>query len=153
MTWTYDPTDLAKTKNRVRLMVGDTDAGDPQLSDEEIQYFLDVYGTLGGAALNAARAIQAQYARQVTKAVGDLRISLSDRHKQYAQTVAELEGLADAVDPWQIYVGGQSQSEDRTDAQDTDLPQPRSRIGVHDFAGTGLPPDFPADPLDPFLSR
>ncbi len=133
MAWTYDPEDLSSDLNRVRLMVGDTDADERQLSDEEVEYMLDTHSSVGVAAVHAARAIMARYARLVTKAVGDLRIAYSDRHGHYRELVDYLETLATADDPYQIYVGGQSFDEDRADLRDTDLPQGQFAVGMHDF--------------------
>ncbi len=137
MGWTYDPEDLSTDLNRVRLMVGDTDADERQLSDEEVEYMLDTHGSVGVAAVHAARAIMARYARLVTKAVGDLRIAYSDRHGHYRELVDYLETLATADDPYQIYVGGLSFDEARSDLRDTDLPPPRFEVGIHDFPRTG----------------
>lgn len=43
MAWTYDPINLdTDLISQVRLRIGDTDADDPQMQDEEITYFLTV---------------------------------------------------------------------------------------------------------------
>ncbi len=138
MAWNYDPEDLSTDLNRVRLMVGDTDEDDPQLSDEEIEYLVDTYAGVETAAVHAARAIMAQYARLVTKAVGDLRISLSDRHAHYKELVDYLETIAATSDPYTFYIGGQSFDEIDSDARDIDLPPGRFAVGMHDFPRTGV---------------
>ncbi len=117
-------------------MVGDTDSTDEQLQDEEIAYFLTTYTSVGTAAVHAARAIMAKISRQVTKAVGDLRISLSDRWKHYVELVDYLEGLALFDDPYQIYSGGLSIADATTDRADTDLSQPAFEVGMHDLTPT-----------------
>ena len=114
-------------------MVGDTDTSDQQLTDEEIAYFLTTYFTVGSAAVYSARAILAEVSRQVTRAVGDLRINLSDRAKAYRELIKDLEDAADASDPWQIYMGNQSLADRDTDRANTDLGQPPFEIGMHDF--------------------
>ncbi len=134
MTWTYDNTDPGNTdKDQVRLMVGDTDTGDQQLTDEEITYFLTTYTTVGGAAVYAARAILAEVSRQVTRAVGDLKINLSDRAKAYRELINDLVEMADASDPWQVYMGNQSLADRNADRANTDLPQPPFEVGMHDY--------------------
>lgn len=134
MTWTYDDTDPGGSdKDQVRLMVGDTDSADEQLTDEEITYFLTTYTTVGSAAVYAARAILAEVSRQVTRAVGDLRISLSDRAKAYRELIKDLEEMADASDPWQVYMGNQSLADRDADRANTDLGQPPFEVGMHDY--------------------
>lgn len=134
MTWTYNDLDPGATdKDQVRLMVGDTDTTDQQLTDEEVTHFLTTYVTIGNAAVHAARAILAEVSRQVTRAVGDLRINLSDRAKAYRELIKDLEEMADASDPWQIYMGNQSLADRDTDRANTDLPQPPFEIGMHDY--------------------
>ncbi len=138
MTFTYDSSDPgATTRDQIRLMVGDTDTGDQIMQDEEIAYFVTTYTSVGSAAVAVARSILSIFARQVTKAVGDLRINASDRYKAYAEHIANLEELALATDPYQIYVGGQSFNEINSDRRDSDLPQGRFAVGMHDFPRTG----------------
>ena len=149
MTWTYDSSDPGATdKDQIRLMVGDTDTSDQLLQDQEIAYFLTTYTTVGSAAVASARAILSIFARQVTKAVGDLRISASDRFKAYQEHLANLEDMALATDPYEIYAGGLSDAEVETDRADEDLRQARFRVGIHDFPRTAEPED-PRD-QDPF---
>ncbi len=149
MTWTYDSSDPGATdKDQVRLMIGDTDETDEQLQDQEIAHFLTLYITVGAAAVASARAIMAKFARKVTKAVGDLRISLSDRYRHYQDLVAYLETVAESTDPYQVYAAGQSVSEADADAQDTNLPQPGFKVGMHDYPLVSRR----ADTRDPFLS-
>ncbi len=139
MTWTYDSSDPgASDKDQIRLMVGDTDTSDQLMQDEEITYFVTTYTTVGSAAVAVARAILSVFARQVTKAVGDLRINASDRYKAYAEHIANLEELALASDPYQIYVGGQSFDEINSDLRDIDLPQGRFAVGMHDYPRRGV---------------
>ncbi len=134
MAWTYDSSDPGATdKDQVRLMVGDTDTNDQLLADEEIAHFLTIYITVGNAAVQSARAIMAQFTRQVTRAVGDLKINLSDRAKAYKELIIELSEMADASDPFQIYMGNQSLADRDADRVDTDLPQPPFEVGMTDY--------------------
>ncbi|KKN54427.1 hypothetical protein LCGC14_0592250 [marine sediment metagenome] len=134
MTWSYDSSDPGATsKDQVRLMVGDTDTADQLLTDEEIAHFLTTYLTVGNAAVQSARAIMAQFTRQVTRAVGDLKINLSDRAKAYKELIVELTEMADASDPFQIYAGGLSLADRNEDRANVDLPQPPFEVGMTDY--------------------
>lgn len=84
---------------RVRLLVGDTDDADPQLTDDEINNFIDVRSVTddtGGtvitnvpaAAADAAGAIAAQYAREFD-------FSEDSQNFQRAQRVGHYRALED----------------------------------------------------------
>ena len=116
----------------VRFLVQDTlSPGD--LQDEEITYLLTVHGSPEGAALAAARSVYARYARQVNKAVGDLRLSYSDRAKAWREVLDQLVAQADSTNPRTIYVGGVERADRVADDEDPDLEQPTFEVGMHDF--------------------
>ena len=91
MTWTYGGDPGSSDRDAVRLQIGDTDTTDQQLTDEEIDYFLDQEDSVLDAALAAVRAILALYARLVDKSVGDLRQSYSQRLAAYQALEARLK--------------------------------------------------------------
>lgn len=62
MSWSYDPSAIEKGLNFVRLMVGDTDTSDQQISDEEINAFLAIETDVWCAAAAVADSISAKYA-------------------------------------------------------------------------------------------
>jgi hypothetical protein len=90
MSWSYDPT-LQTDRDLVRFWVGDTNADDPQIWNEEIDALLAATTSVEAAAVDAARAILARYARAVDKSVGDLKISYGQRRDAYRALLAELE--------------------------------------------------------------
>lgn len=121
MTWTYD-TALTADRDKIRLMIGDTDTNDQQFSDEELTYFRTEAGNNRGAALMAVEGLIAKYSRQVDKRVGDLSLSASQRVAQYKalrQTILDRE-IATA----QPFAGGISISSKQTYEDDTDLVRP-----------------------------
>ena len=63
MSWSYDPAAIEKGLNFVRLMVGDTDTSDQQMSDEEINAILAIEADKWRAAAVVADSISAKYAR------------------------------------------------------------------------------------------
>lgn len=91
MTWTYDASPLTSNLDAVRFLVGDTDSSDQQLQDEEITYLLTVEGGVRYSAYKAAKALAARYTRKVDRNVGDLRISFSQKARQYHDLAAALK--------------------------------------------------------------
>ena len=95
MTWTYGgapgTTSAATRRDAVRLLVGDTDTTDPQVTDEEIAFALtqgvdDVY--VAGAVI--CRALSGKYARLVDSSVESVSASYSQRATQYAELATRL---------------------------------------------------------------
>ena len=98
MAWTYDPTTLGTTTaterlNSVRLLSGDTDANDPQLLNEEIDFSLTQTGNnVYYSAAWVARAISSKYSRLVdTELSGALSSKYSSLSQQYVKLADTLE--------------------------------------------------------------
>jgi len=103
MTWSYDSS-LTTDKDKVRFYIGDTDQTDQLLQDEELSFLLTEMSNVLLAAAYAAKAIAAKFSRQADKAVGDLRISLSQKAQAYVSLAADLEKRAltsSACPTWQ----------------------------------------------------
>jgi len=107
MGFTYTSNPESVPLDSVRFLVGDIDASEPQLQDEEINYLLQLWGdrSVYYAAAMAAEAIAARYAREVnisadsqSLSAGELQekyLSLADRlRSQHEQLLAG--GLVDA---------------------------------------------------------
>lgn len=88
-------------RDQVRLMVFDTDAADPLLSDTEVDNFLEqrtVYDSSGGtvsvnipaAAADSASAIAAKFARQFDFSEDGQSFSLAQRTSAYMALEREL---------------------------------------------------------------
>ncbi len=129
MAWTYE-TMLGSDKDKVRLLIGDTDAGQPLLSDEELAYCLTQAGVTRAAA-KACRAIAAKFARDATTAVAGFSATLQSRHEQYLKLAEILEAAGSEI----IAVptaGGIEQSENEAAAADTSLVPRLFRVGAMD---------------------
>lgn len=123
MTWTYSNDPANSERDRVRLWVGDTDSNDPQITDEEIAFFLSDAGSPVAAALMAAQMLAAKYARAVDKSVGDLRLSYSQRAKAYQALVSDLRfRVATRTAP--PFAGGISKTQKEATVSDTDRVPP-----------------------------
>jgi hypothetical protein len=93
MAFTYvDPS--SGDRDKVRFLIGDTDANDPILQDGEITFLLSTWGNIYKAAAYAAEAIAGRYAHKTnySRSIGDLSISES-----YATSAAEFRELAKSL--------------------------------------------------------
>ena len=116
MAFNYSGDPTSSTRDEVRFLIGDTDSTDAQLQDLEVDYLLSKYTTAAKAALAACLALASRYARLCDKAVGDLRISYSQRQKQYLDLAREL-GRRTPIRPW---AGGLSSAGKDAANDDTD---------------------------------
>lgn len=138
MTWSYSPAALASSsKDRVRLLIGDTDSAAPQLQDEEIAFLVTQRGSEYLAGADACRRLAAKYARQVDTTNLSLSVSASQRAAAYKELAEQLETQALSVGGGaQMFVGGLSKSGKAALDADTDAVQPAFRIGQDDLPGT-----------------
>lgn len=101
MTWSFDDS-LPTAKDRVRVLIGDTDAADQLLSDEAIAMYLPG-GTLAKAsdrlaAAECATAIAAKFIRKANSlSEGGGSVNWGDRAKAYRELAAGLFA-SDAAD-------------------------------------------------------
>ena len=136
MVWTYSGDPATSDRDELRFCIGDTDSGDEQLQDAELDFLLTQRSTVKGAAVSAVRKLIAKFSRQVNKNVGDLRLALSDRVKNYKLLLRELQdslalGVAGPV------AGGISRARKETVVQDTDRVIPDFEKGQFDHPGSG----------------
>lgn len=136
MTWTYSSVDLSTSLAQVRLLIGDTDEADQQLSDEEIQFQVTNAAGAFYAAVRCCRMIAAKYARRIDKSVGQFAHSASQKYKQYLDLAASLEVQALSSASITPYAGGISVSEKDTQSNDTDRVQPAFARSWDDYPGT-----------------
>lgn len=130
MAWTYDTT-LETELSQVRLLIGDTESTQPQLTDEELTFLIDSEGNIYRAAAAACRALMAEYARKVDKAVGDLKINYSQRMKAYESLGKSLfirGGGLGIPSAGGVYVADREANEGNES-----IIQPAIKIGIHDF--------------------
>lgn len=128
MAWTYNPA-LSTAKDRVRLLIGDTDQADGLLSDEEISFLLSSNGgdeNLAGA--EACEALAAKFARQVDTKNGALSVAASQRYRAYAQRASILRERTTMFA--EVFAGGLSRSGKASLDDDADLVQPRFSRGM-----------------------
>lgn len=133
MAWSYSGDPSTSDRDRVRFLVGDTDALEPQLQNEEIDHLLAQGGGPVLAAVQAAEALAARYARRVSGSAGGISRTSSDLVDHYLTLARRLRAeLALFGAP---YAGGLSKLEKAADRADSDLVQPALRRGMFDHDG------------------
>ena len=94
MAWTYN---TANDIGKVRLLIQDTNADDPLLSDEEVQVFIDRNVDLDTAAARAARSIARKLIRRLNleAAPGGVSLYRKEQAEMYEKLADELEADAE----------------------------------------------------------
>jgi hypothetical protein len=143
MTNTYGNDPANNPIDAVRFWISDR-AAPFQLSDEEIAYTLTLYPTPLLAAAALANELAMKWALFVDKAVGDLKLSYSQRAKMYAELAAKLQTQAEQ-NGVSLYSGGTSKSDMASVAANCDrVPQPFGR-GQFDITPQADQPAVPPD--------
>lgn len=92
MSWNYSGIPSTSSLDEVRFLVGDTDATDQLLQDEELQFLLDKWLTIHGStfyvAAIACETIAAKFAREATYSADGVSVSLSELQAKF-KTQAE----------------------------------------------------------------
>lgn len=135
-------------KDSVRFWLSDTDSSAWKLTDPEILYALTQYGNplLGAAA--CARSLAAKYSSLVDKTVGPLRLSYSQRSKQYLDLAASLQTQGEQSGAT-LYAGGTSLADmAAVDGNNDRVPQPFSRKQF-DIPNASQNPTNPDDAVTP----
>ena len=120
-------------------MIGDnTTSPANELEDEDIDVLLSDHGSKERAAIAAARALGAKYARKSDKTVGRFSISASQISKNYFELAKQLEQqLSRTVGGVAMYAGGISIADKDTEKADTDRVAPAFERGQFDVVGLG----------------
>ncbi len=136
MTWTYDVSDLATSqKDQVRLMIGDTYSGDPQMQDEEILFWITQRSSIIGAAAECCRVLATKFSRSVDQAAGDTKAAYSQMAKAYAVRATMFDARAatsGAAGAGAAYAGGISLADKINRELDQDRVDPQFNVGMMD---------------------
>ena len=137
MGWTYSGNPSASSRDQVRFEIGDTDQGDQQLQDAEVDYLLAQTPDPYYAAACGCDAIAAKMSRQAQKSVGAISIAANQRADAYRKRAVELREKAVRINGLPgIGVGGQSLDEKKHSADNLDQIQPQFQVGMDDTTGT-----------------
>ncbi len=110
--------------DRVRILVGDIDCYDVELSEDLYIYFLDNNEQdESKAAVQALKALVSKYAKGMEEIVGDVEVNFKQRYEGYSDLLKKYlkdpsYGLMGTIN---LYAGGLSLSEKREDELTSDL--------------------------------
>lgn len=132
MAWTYDPNILSSSpRDAVRFTIGDTNEIRPLLSNEEIDYLLELHGSVVAiAAWKAAERISIVLGSKADKTVGRLSISYGRQSESFIALAKRLKRDALSIGaPLAGGLGPTTLAETRTDyststANIAPLPEP-----------------------------
>ena len=134
MAWTYDnPT--SSNKDAVRFLVGDTEAADPLVTDEEIEFFLEEFPSSNyHAAAEVAESIAAKFSREVAHSGDGLSYAAEQLQQNYAALAERLrkQGRRRFRSGMGPYVGGISRREREMADADKDKIPSAFRSEMHD---------------------
>jgi hypothetical protein len=128
--WNYRQ-DFTRKIDIVRLLVGDTDSNDQLLSDSEITYFVELHGTANRSASEAARAIAAKFARNMSRSIGGLQADFAAKHRQYLALADSLMSKEESY-PVSPFVSGYIKSSKQLREDDTEREEIFGRKGGMD---------------------
>lgn len=118
-SWTYSENPGTSTRDAVRFAIGDTDAQDPLLWDEEIDFAIAEHGTVLGASQACVRAIVAKLAKEMDRTVGALSASFSQRHEHYKELLVTISSqVSESLGA--PYAGGISTTDKQAQRSDQD---------------------------------
>jgi hypothetical protein len=154
MTWTYSADPTSSNKDAVRYLIGDTNADDPLLQDEEINFnLLEVNNNIYRAAANSCENLAARYAtlaQSTSKSVGGLSLSQSygDRGQRFLTLAKQLVVRARKVNPPLVNADAKALGAEFSVGQfdpyvaTTNTWPTDSTTGVTTTYGTGYSPDY-----------
>ena len=134
---TYDG-DPQSDRDKVRHLIGDTDKNAPILTDEEVQFHIELYGNIFKSARSACIAIVAKFACQVDESVGRVKLNLSQRVTHFRQLAKDLKTEHSAVRSISPYLGGQSKANKQTRELNDDRVEPFFTRRTHDHPNTQI---------------
>lgn len=137
LKFSYSGDPSKSDKDKVRFLIGDTDANAPLLGDPEITYLITEEGTPVRASIAAAVAISAKFSRLSDESVGDVSKSYSQRAEQYKKLADQLRQrqAEKSVCP---YAGGISVADKQSVEGNTDRVDPAFYRDLHNNPRTGM---------------
>lgn len=131
MTWTYSGDPATSQRDYTRLLIGDTDQDDQLLSDEEIDYLIQVHGTIIHVASEACHIIAAKFARLMSRSIGGLSADFSAKYRQYIELAENFKKDEDSL-PVGPFISGYTRSAKEAVESETDRETTFSRKGIMD---------------------
>ena len=129
MSWTFE-NDYSLDRDKIRLLVGDTDTNEQLVADEAIAWALTEEGNIYLAAAIIAESIASTFARKADTSVGDIKINCSTMASNYMAKAADLRKRANKKTFVSPYAGGLSKAEKLASSQSDDLVKPEFKKGM-----------------------
>lgn len=139
MSWSYN-IDLSTDVDKVRVRIGDTNANNQLLSNEEITALLSAFGSdIIQTVIGSIRAIIAKLARDYDRSNVGMSVQRSQQVQHYKDLLEQftgsgIEGINTRAG---MFVGGLSQSTEESFDDDTDYKSPDLRRRMDDKPGAG----------------
>ena len=130
MSWSYTADPLNNSVDELRLLIGDTNSSDPQLQDEEIQYFLSKYSSVSQASVAAVTNLIAKYSRLADETTAELSIKWSQKAQAYRRLKDDLSDPVTSSSPLS-FGGGISNLDIDTRRANADRFDETFKIGMH----------------------
>ena len=130
MSWSYTADPLNNSVDELRLLIGDTNSSDPQLQDEEIQYFLTKYPSTSQASVAAVTNLIAKYSRLSDETTAELSIKWSQKAQAYRRLKDDLSDPVTSSSPVS-FGGGISITDIDTRTSNSDRFDETFQIGMH----------------------
>lgn len=142
MAWTYGP-DFSLARDRIRVLIGDTDIEDQLVADEEITlYTTGQYAQSSdlAAAIELGRFVLKKLARQAVRVSGGgTSVDLTARVDEFRKTLDDL--IAKSAEGAVPFAGGISKSDVEAREADTDRVSPFFTRTTGEPNGTPSTPD------------
>jgi len=136
LTWTYSGNPADSPRDRVRFLVMDTDSSDPLLSDEEVAWLLTEQTSVYLAAANAAEAIAAKFAKDISRSVIGISAQPGNRAQFYLDLAETLRAQIGTTNKHgEVFAGGLTISGKRTLDSDSNAVQPSFKMGQFNWDG------------------
>lgn len=130
MAFTYD---ITTNLGKVRLRIGDTVEQTYSLNDDEVNHAITLHTGLDQSAFIAHGWFLARLANYIATTAGGQSHHLDQRYRMHKEFHKELEDRANEAGEMECYAGGIDQDRIDDAQDDTDYPDPFSRVGRDDI--------------------
>ncbi len=133
MSWTYGGDPKNSDRDKIRLLVGDTDSSNQLVTDEEIDWALDRESSIFEAAALTAEFVAASFARNPDKQIRDLSVKFSQTISSYRELAEEYKQRSSGQGTWKDLAPGLSQDTKDSYDDDDDLVKPILERDQHEI--------------------
>jgi hypothetical protein len=118
--WSYSGNPNDSEKDAVRFLIGDTNSKDKQITDCEIEYYLQQEGSVLEAAICCVQGLIALYARDFDNELKTMSAQVTANYREMLKSLKQKR--TNNIDL--IYAGGLTCSDKNIDRKNPDMVQP-----------------------------